>query len=56
MFILSDFPDYLPYVPAEYWDLPVLSKELAYMTAMAFVLLMIVATSGNFLMIFIFFR
>jgi hypothetical protein len=27
-FILENYPAYLPYVPAEYWDLPVLPKYL----------------------------
>ena len=55
-FIKEIYPDYLRYVPSEYYNLPVLPKYLALTTAAAFFVLMCISMGANSLMVLVFFR
>ena len=55
-FVLDNYPNYLPFVPKEYWDLPVLPKYLALTTAAAFFVLMCISMGANSLMVLVYFR
>jgi hypothetical protein len=55
-FVVDHYPDYLIYLPREYWDLPVLSRHLALTTVLIFSILMFISVGGNSLMVFVFVR
>jgi hypothetical protein len=53
---MENYPYYMKYVPEDYWDLPVLSRHLAWTTVILFTVLMCISMGANSLMVFVFFR
>ena len=55
-FVIENYPNYLIYLPKDYWDLPVLSRHLALSAVLVFTVLMFISVGGNSLMVFVFIR